>query len=148
MLGTYSVERQLEELASIESGAQDDSPKPAPTQAAPTTKAIGYNSTGISVHISKLPHSDCFTDLEDRIGRSAISRASVEYLEGLTSLLFPPLDSWVLNLFPTFRPKLPRARESGVDRTKADWAWFVAGRATVRDAVLIADGNMVVCVYE
>jgi hypothetical protein len=33
---------------------EKNSPNPAPTQAAPTTKAIGYNSTGISSHISKL----------------------------------------------------------------------------------------------
>jgi hypothetical protein len=47
----------------------------------------------------------------------------------------------VLNLFPTFNT-LPRERESGVDdRTKADWT--VAGRATVREADLSADENIV-----
>ena len=49
----------------------------------------------------------------------------------------------MLNLFPTFKT-FPRDRESGVDdRTKADWA--VAGRATVREADLIAEENMFGC---
>lgn len=49
---------------------KEDLPKEAPTQAAPTTKAIGYNSTGISTNQLSSPTCRQMTDLVVQIGRS------------------------------------------------------------------------------